>query len=194
MRFTSFDIAAPSRGFAIVMIGAVSLLNSCGGGSLQPPRLLIGLAVQPASADAVAPDGTAPFSATATFNQPPTTESQYPVQWGSSDASIATVDPDSGLATCVTTQSGLVSITASAGGTQASANLTCAPTVQLTGNCEYVCGSTRCGELTGYCSSISGNACRRVYDPGNCPLGQPAKSMGTNSCGAGIDTARPCAH
>lgn len=177
---------------AAFIICAGALLIGCGGGSIKSPRLLTGLVVQPANADAAAPGGTAPFSATATFNQPPTSESYYPVQWSSSDASIATVDPNSGLATCVTAQGGPVSIIASGGGTQTSANLTCTPTVQVTGHCEYVCGSTRCGELTGYCSGTSGSACRRVYDPGSCPVGQPAKSMGTNSCGAGIDTLRTC--
>lgn len=60
-----------------------------------------------------------------------------------------------------------------------------------TGHCVYVCGSTRCGELTGYCSGSVNGACRSIYDPGQCPVGRPAGGYGS-SCGIGIDTTRAC--
>lgn len=174
-----------------VMICTVSALTSCGGVSIQPQRLLTNLSVQPATADAVEPDGTMPFIATATFNDPPATETNYPALWVSSDPEVATVDQNSGVATCLT-QGGPVSITASAAGVKASASLTCSPSLTMTGNCVYVCGSSRCGELTGYCSGSVGGACRQAYDPVQCPVGRPAQSTATNACGAGIDTARTC--
>jgi hypothetical protein len=167
------------------------LFISCGGGSVQPQRVLSGLTVQPTNADAVEPDGTVPFSATASFNQPPTTQTGYPAHWISSDSNVATIDPNSGVATCLT-QGGPISITASSGGVQASAILTCSPSLPLTGNCVYACGSTRCGALTGYCSGSGGGQCRQAYDPVHCPAGQPAESMATNACGIGIDTSRTC--
>jgi hypothetical protein len=60
-----------------------------------------------------------------------------------------------------------------------------------TGHCVYVCGSTRCGELTGYCSGSVNGACRTTYDPGQCPVGKPAGGYGS-SCGEAIDTTRTC--
>jgi hypothetical protein len=60
------------------------------------------------------------------------------------------------------------------------------------GLCIYVCGSVRCGELTGYCSISTGNACRQVFDPRHCPRGQPARSEGTDACGRSVDLARTC--
>jgi hypothetical protein len=59
------------------------------------------------------------------------------------------------------------------------------------GHCVYVCGSTRCGMLTGYCAGSVNGACRRTYDPAQCPVGQPAGGSGS-SCGEAIDTTRTC--
>jgi hypothetical protein len=167
-------------------------LGSCGGPSSFPPtRRLISIAVQPNNADALAPNGTLPFSATGIFDQPPTTETNLPAQWVSSDSPVATVDPNSGLATCVAV-GGPITITATAAGKTASATLTCSSSPPRSGNCVYVCGSTRCGELTGYCESSGSGACRQGYDPVHCQPGQPAKSPGTDSCGAGVDTESSC--
>lgn len=60
-----------------------------------------------------------------------------------------------------------------------------------TGHCVYVCPAVRCGELTGYCSGSVNGACRRTYDPGQCPVGHPAGGYGS-SCGEAIDTTRTC--
>ena len=59
------------------------------------------------------------------------------------------------------------------------------------GHCVFVCGSTRCGMLTGYCVGSVNNACRSTYDPAQCPIGQPAGGSGS-SCGEAIDTTRTC--
>ncbi len=49
------------------------------------------------------------------------------------------------------------------------------------GHCVYVCGSDRCGELTGYCVGSGGGACREAYDPVHCaqlrPLGVPISAL-----------------
>jgi hypothetical protein len=59
------------------------------------------------------------------------------------------------------------------------------------GHCVWVCGSTRCGMLTGYCAGSVNGACRRTYDPAQCPVGKPAGGSGS-SCGETIDTTRTC--
>jgi len=178
----------------LILSGSISGgLGSCGDGSpaFQATRQLTSIAVQPVDADALVPTGTLPFSATGTFDQPPTTQANLPAEWVSSDATIATVDPNSGLATCVAV-GGPIKITAEAAGKMASAMLTCLGSQPQSGNCVYVCGSTRCGELTGYCESSAGGACRQGYDPVHCPKGQPANMMATDACGSGIDASRSC--
>jgi hypothetical protein len=62
---------------------------------------------------------------------------------------------------------------------------------QQAGHCVFVCGSTRCGMLTGYCVGSVNGACRRTYDPFQCPAGKPAGGSGS-SCGEVIDTTRTC--
>jgi Bacterial Ig-like domain (group 2) len=179
---------------ALVSIAALVLftvaLGSCGSPA-APARQLTSMTVKPHDADALAPGGNLPFSATGSFDQTPMTETNLPAQWVSSDSTVATVDPNSGLAICVAT-GGPITITASAQGKTASANFTCLSSQPESGNCVYVCGSTRCGELTGYCESSGGGACRQGYDPVHCQPGQPAKSMETDACGAGVDTSRSC--
>jgi hypothetical protein len=63
--------------------------------------------------------------------------------------------------------------------------------VVQTGHCVYICGSVRCGELTGYCAGSVNGACRKTYDPGQCPVGKPAGGYGS-FCGEGIDPTRTC--
>jgi hypothetical protein len=178
---------------ALGMAVSAGILASCGGGSMStPPRTLLNVAVQPGNGDATAPTGTLPFSATGTFDQPPTIQTGLSCQWSSSNATVATVDPNTGVATCVGV-GGPVTITAVTGGKQGTAQLTCSPSPPPeSGHCVYVCGSTRCGELTGYCSGSEGGACRQAYDPGRCPVGRPAGGTATDPCGEGIDTTRTC--
>ena len=163
----------------------------CGGYS-TPSRTLLSIAVQPGNAEATTPAGTAPFTATGTFDQPPMTEDNLNARWSSSDTTVATVDANTGLATCVSV-GGPVVITASSSAKQGTAELTCSSSVSTgSGNCVYVCGSTRCGALTGFCSSTQGNACRQISALGSCPVGKPAGGTATDSCGVGIDTTRTC--
>ena len=176
----------------LLLLGVLALSGLGCGGDSTPARTLLSIAVQPANGEASTPTGTLPFTATGTFDEPPTTQDNLNAQWSSSDATVATVDPDTGLATCVSA-GGPVVITASSRAKQGTAQLTCSASVPLgSGSCAYVCGSTRCGELTGFCSSTQGNACRQVYDPGSCPIGKPAGGTATDSCGVGVDTTRAC--
>jgi hypothetical protein len=177
----------------ILLVLAAIVLVGCGGASMSvPSRQLIAISVQPLNGDAVAPSGTIPFSASGTFNQMPTTEDPLTVDWSSSDSTVVAIDASTGLATCIAV-GGPITITASSAGKKGSGMLTClSSTPGTTGHCVYVCGSTRCGALSGYCSSSDGGACRQAYDPGNCPVGQPANSTATDSCGVGIDTTRSC--
>jgi hypothetical protein len=94
------------------------VLASCGGGAATigvGTRQLIGVGVQPRSTQAVAPNGTVTFSATGTFDQVPITQSSLPVQWASSDSNVASVDPNTGIATCLAV-GGPITVTASAAG------------------------------------------------------------------------------
>jgi len=177
---------------SLLLLGILALSWTGCGGNSTPPRSLLTIAVQPRNGEATTPTGTLPFIATGTFDQPPTTQDNLNAQWSSSDTTVATVDPNTGLATCVSA-GGPVVITASSGAKQGTAQLTCSASVSPgSGNCAYMCGSTRCGALTGFCSSTDGNACRQVYDLGSCPIGKPAGGTATDSCGVGIDTTRAC--
>jgi hypothetical protein len=94
------------------------ILAGCGGGGATigvGTRQLIGVSVQPASGQAVAPNGTATFSATGTFDQAPTIQTSLPVQWASSDPNVASIDPNTGIATCLAV-GGPITVTASAAG------------------------------------------------------------------------------
>ena len=175
----------------LLLLGLLALTWTGCGGSGTPTRTLLSVAVQPANAEAATPAGTAPFTATGTFDQPPMTEDNLTARWSSSDTTVATVDANTGLATCVSV-GGPVVITASSGAKAGTAELTCSASLSGSGNCVYVCGSTRCGALTGFCSITQGNACRQVSALGSCPIGKPAGGTATDSCGAGIDTTRTC--
>lgn len=183
--------AGPRNISNLLLLGLLALTWTGCGGSGTPTRTLLSVAVQPADAEAATPSGTAPFTATGTFDQPPMTEDNLTARWLSSDTTVATVDANTGLATCVSV-GGPVVITASSNAKQGTAQLTCSPLVSGSGNCVYVCGSTRCGALTGFCSIAQGNACRQVSALGSCPVGKPAGGTATDSCGAGIDTTRTC--
>jgi hypothetical protein len=168
---------------------------ACGGSSTPtatPTRNLLTVAVQPQKGTAVFPNGTLPFTATGTFDQAPITEDSMTVQWSSSDTSVATVDSASGMATCIKA-GGPVTVTASKDGKNGTADFECADSTAISsGFCVYQCGSTRCGALTGYCSVMSGGACRQISAIGACPVGRAAGATATDSCGVGIDTTRPC--
>jgi hypothetical protein len=79
------------------------------------PRQLIAVAAQPSNGDAIAPTGTLPFTAAGTFNEAPITQTNLTALWTSSNSSLATIDPNTGLATCVAA-GGPVTITASGAG------------------------------------------------------------------------------
>ena len=118
------------------------------------PHQLIAIAVSPSGAGANQGD-TVPFTATGTFAQAPTTQTNLPAQWTSSDATTATINPNTGAATCVGV-GGPVTITASAagvGGTlQSTGELTCA--AAGTGPVKLVPNSLTfaCGVTLGICS------------------------------------------
>jgi len=124
---------------------AVLILAGCGGGPTLGPRMLTALSVQPTDAGA-SPGATFPFSATGTFDQAPLTQEKTPAHWASSDPSIATIDPSSGVARCVAL-GGPITVTATAAGkggsVQNTAKLSClASGTELTvdpGGMRFVC-------------------------------------------------------
>lgn len=179
---------------ALVALLALTFLSlSLGGcGSTSPrERNLLTVSVQPATAEATAPSGSAPFTATGTYDQAPTTQ-DLTVLWSSSNPMVATINGNSGVATCIAT-GGPVTITASLGQKTGTAQLDCVASPQPgSGYCAYQCGSTRCGALTGYCSISSNNQCRQVAAGAQCLAGTPAGATATDGCGLGVDTSRPC--
>ena len=153
---------------------------------------LLSITLYPSNGEAGANLGTLPFTATGTFNRSPTTQTDLSVQWSSSDTSIASIDPKTGLATCVTVnlaQTDTVMITATADGKQGTAQMTCfspAFPAKLFGQCISVCTGDDC-RLNGYCAGTL-EACYAGYDPQRCPVGRrPAGTTTTNNCGFLID-------
>ena len=93
------------------------VLGGCGGGATigVGSRQLVSVSVRPGSGQAVTPNGTVTFSAIGTFDQAPTTQPILKVQWASSNSNVASVDPGTGIATCLT-PGGPITVTASATG------------------------------------------------------------------------------
>jgi hypothetical protein len=176
------------------------LLASCGGGPGIGPRQLIAVSVQPGGGQAIAPDGTVPFSATGTFDQAPTSQPNLPVQWASSDSTIATIDPNSGIATCLVV-GGPITMTASAagrGGTvHGSSTLACQlspdPVVKLPDGLGFRCRATVAGcqcdsPKTATLTNVGG-ATLIIDGKSTTP---PFFLEHTGTCGASVEPGQSC--
>jgi hypothetical protein len=193
-------VAASWLGRAALLACVALVLGSCGDSQSGGPRQLVSLNVQPGNAQAIPPDGTIPFSAIGTFNQAPTSQSNLPVQWASSDSTIAQVDPNTGIAQCVAF-GGPVSIVASAagqGGTvTASAELACFspdPAAKLdppslAEGCTVRFGRT-CGCVTSETTSLT-NVGDQPLDVANITVKSGIFSQ-TNNCGSSLNTGQSC--
>jgi hypothetical protein len=188
------DLRGISRraGFPVIGVGTwllIFVLTGCGTSPAPQPRTLLSVAVQPNSATAVKNRGVA-FTATGTFNQAPTTQTNLSATWASSDVTIATIDPATGLASCVAV-GGPVTVSASAdagtGGVQkASGSLTCNDwTTVPRGRC-VVDGNNA---LTGECAGVQvfQTGCVITTDTATCSPGQSPTSAQTVSCGTGTN-------
>lgn len=179
---------------------SLSMMTSCGGSSMQPHQL-IGIVVSPTGAGANQGD-TVPFSATGTFAQPPTTQTNISAQWTSSDTTTATIDPITGAATCVGI-GGPVTITASAAGMtgtlQSTASLTCAAVGtgpvklvpdSLDFSCQYDSAMNKC-----FCSSpelvILTNSLSTTLTIDSITAGGTYFSE-SNDCGANVGPGQSC--
>ena len=170
---------------ASICIGIASYVLAmqagCGGG---PSRHLVALTVQPADVDGNVPGGIVHFSATGTYDQAPTTDANVPAQWTSQYPNVASIDPNTGTATCLTVGSFVV-ITASAAGQggqiHASASLNCLiPPSQLVGHCLIDPSNNT---MTGSCVAGEIGRCFVAEDLAHCPVGQPAVDPGyDHSC------------
>src|SRR6266478_680912 len=88
-----WSVASAGSLGALILLGAAM---GCGGVKTAiERRMLVGLAVDPSDGAANVGDQV-PLSATATFNQPPISETNFAAQWSSSDLTIATIDPNTG--------------------------------------------------------------------------------------------------
>jgi Big-like domain-containing protein len=189
--------------FVVGALGVLTaLLASCGGGTMgpPPPRELVSLSVQPSNATATQ-GNTAPFSATGTFNQAPLVLDNLAAQWVSSDTSIATVDANTGAATCISV-GGPVNITASTAGkggmVSGSATLTC----QISPNPLAVLSPTTLHLLCQFlgqgfgCQCGSGKA--TLTNTGGAPLniqsirGPSAPFSEFSDCPSSLETGQSC--
>lgn len=180
-----------SRGarFPVIGVGTsvlIFVLAGCGGSAPQP-RTLLSVAVQPNSATAVKNRGVA-FSATGTFNQAPTTQTNLTATWASSDVTIATIDPATGLASCVAVGGPVTvsaSVTAATGGVQqASGTLTCNDWSTVPrGRCVVDSNNALTGQCAGPQAFHSG--CVVTTDTATCSPGQQSTSTQMVSCGTG---------
>jgi hypothetical protein len=188
---TAFTLSG--LGFSFLM------LEGCGGLNSQP-RQLIAIAVSPSGAGANQGD-TVPFSAIGTFDQGPTTQTNLPAHWASSDSSTATIDPNTGAATCMSI-GGPVTITASAagmGGTlQSTGTLTCAgpgtgPVKLVPNGLTFVCGlalngSCECSlpEATTLTNSLSTSLTIDSVTVGGAAFSE------SNDCGTSVEPGQSC--
>jgi hypothetical protein len=168
------------------------VFTSCG--DSKTLRHLISLSVTPGNVEAVAPTGTAQFTATGTFDQAPITDTSVAVQWTTSDSTVATVDA-SGIATCLAA-GGPITVTASGQGAtgtvSASALLTCSSTSGGMGKCVVTDTNT----LSGYCVGPHNGICREAYDPFNCPPQTSVTNPQADQCAQSsftVDPTRSCA-
>ncbi len=180
----------PLYGLGLLVL--LGVLASCGGGSMGP-RQLIGISVQPVSGQAIAPDGTVPFSATGT---------NLPVQWASSDSTIATIDPNTGIATCLVV-GGPITVTASAagrGGTiHGSSTLACQlspdPVVKLDPpfldlSCTFHFGHCDCSNAGGTATLTNvGGATLAIT---SIVIDKHLIFSQSNNCGASVDSGQSC--
>ena len=169
------------------------------------------ISIQPGSAQAVAPDGTISFSAVGNFDQAPLTQTNFAVQWSSSDSSVATVDTATGLATCATV-GGPVTIVGSAPGKAGAVTGSGVLTCQLSPNPGVKLSTPSVGVICREVRFPSGCDC--TYTPGNTIYGDPvtvtnvggapldigtiairdgtAGFSQTNDCSATLDTGQSC--
>ena len=102
---------------SICIVASVLAIGGCGGGSMSTNRMLLSMSISPAAADAKnSPNGQVMFTATGVFSQPPspatvTFVAPFSGSWSVSDTRIATID-QTGMAQCVSGQSGTVSVNA----------------------------------------------------------------------------------
>jgi hypothetical protein len=176
-----------------LLFAAGMVITSCGGSKTS--RHLISLSVTPGDVEAVAPTGTAQFSATGTFDQAPITDTSVAVQWTTSDSTVVTVNAG-GLATCLAA-GGPITVTASGqgatGAVSASATLTCLSSNPSAGKGE--CVVTGSNTLSGYCVGPRGGICREAYDPTSCPPQTSVSNGQANQCAQSsftVDPTRSC--
>ncbi len=111
--------------FTLLACAGIALLLACGGST----DTIRSLQVSPQQAQGNAPDGAVNFTATGTFANNPSrlVTAQDGLMWSSSDGTVATINPQTGQATCLTV--GTATITAAVpsdltfqGGSHSSAN------------------------------------------------------------------------
>ena len=96
--------------FTLLALAGFAIILACGAGH----PTIVSLQVNPQSAQATAPGGEVGFTATGTFtnNQSRELSAADGLKWSTSDSNIASIDSNTGQATC--NASGTVTVTATA--------------------------------------------------------------------------------
>jgi hypothetical protein len=168
-----------------------AVLTSCGGGEVGLPsaRQLVSVTIQPNSANATQ-GNTVPFSATGTFSRAPLTQNNMQAQWASSDTNIATIDPNTGAAMCVSV-GGPAIITAWVVGKGGMVNGTAALTCQVSPDpiatlspqtIGFLCGNQTNSQGQKVCSCKSGGNTVTLTNTGGSNLDISQISAGPSAC------------
>lgn len=165
------------------------------------PRQLVAITVQPGNGQAIEPGGTVPFTATGTFDQAPITQTNLAVQWASSDSNVATIDPNTGIATCLA-EGGPITMTASAagkGGTvHAAGTLACQVSPNPVVKLDPTSLAFNCTEHFPVCSCTPPQTVT-LTNVGGAALGidsivtDDSIFSQSNTCGASVDAGQSCA-
>lgn len=195
----------------ILAIALALIAGGCGGGSSTTERRLVSISIQPGNSQAVAPGGTIAFSAVGNFDQAPLIQTNFAVQWSSSDSSVATIDLATGVATCATV-GGPITIAGSAPGKAGAVTGSGVLTCQLSPNPVVKLSTPSVGVGCQEVGFPSGCDC--IYTPGNSINGDPVTvtNVGggpldigtiairdgttgfsqTNNCSATLNTGQSC--
>jgi preprotein translocase subunit Sec61beta len=97
-------------GILVAVLFAMMSISGCG--SSAP--VLQSIAVTPSPANGTVGGATVPFTATGAFSDGTHSTTISGLAWSSSDTNTATIDPTTGVATCVAANASAITITATA--------------------------------------------------------------------------------
>lgn len=119
--------------FSGIMIAAVVAMVTISGCGNSTPVLQT-INVTPSPANGTVGGATVPFTATGIYSDGTQSTTVSGLQWSSSDTNTATIDPNTGVATCVAANASAITITATAPNAPGS-------TTNVTGTSQLTCSA-----------------------------------------------------